>query len=624
MAVGQVCHSYDPAAVDSFIAHEHAYKTEAADSIGLAPTSNYDIVYHRLAVSLDPAVRYISGSVTSYFKPVSSLSQIAFDLTDSLQIDSVVYHHSALAYTHTSQALTITLPSAISTLDSLTTYYHGVPPATGFGSFNKDVHNSVPVLWTLSEPYGARDWFPCKMTLLDKVDSLDTYVSMPAGNRAASNGLLWDTARIGNTVTYHWRHRYPVATYLIGIAVTNYDTFSHIVPTVYGDIKVLDYVYPENKAEWVNTNTDVAACISLYSQVFGPYPFIKEKYGQAQFNWAGGMEHQTMSFVYNLNYDLMNHEMAHQWFGDKLTCGSWADIWLNEGFAVFSSGLCYEHLQRQYWYIWRYNNMTRGLRKGTTFCDDTTSVPRIFDSYLTYSKGAFILHMLRGVLGDTDFFKALKDYVADPVLAYHFSKTELLKQHMEQQSGLNLTQFFRQWIYTGGYPSYQLEWSQHGSALAIKLSQSTTYATVSFFAMPVPVKCYGGGRDTTYVLDHTSSGQQFSLSVPFSIDSIVIDPEIWIISANNSVRKLPAIDRESFITIYPTPVKDVFTIWFDSQTITRMSYAVYNMQGQKVFNSEVQPSGDYYTGSLGNLAPGVYVVKVSTNKGTYTQRISKI
>ena len=624
----QVCHSFEPNANDVV----HVHKALSTDSIGLADTENYDIVYHRLSVKLDPAVRYIQGSVTSYFRPVTSLSQMSFDMMDSLHVDSVYYTGVRLTtFTHSDNSLTITFPHSISTLDSVVVYYQGVPPNTGFGSFENGKHfngtDSVPIVWTLSEPYGARDWWPCKMTLTDKIDSLDTYVNVPTGNRAGSNGLMNDSVVTGNTTTYHWRERYPIATYLVGIAVTNYASHSFNVPTQYGDVTVLNYFYPEQEAVWAASDSDLAKALNLYSDFFGPYPFIKEKYGQAQFGWGGGMEHQTMSFVAGINFDLNVHEMAHQWFGDKLTCDSWSEIWLNEGFAVFLTGLCYEHFAAPvWWYTYRRVNLDRTIRgeNKTVFCDDTTSVPRIFDNYITYSKGAYLLHMLRGQLGDAAFFRALKNYITDPALEYNFSKTDLLKAHLEAESGQDLTVFFNQWFYNGGYPSYALDWSQNGAKVSLKLSQASSNPSVHFFTMPVPIKLYGGGMDTTMVLQHTFSGQEFMYQIPFGIDSAVIDPELWLISANNTVRKLPALDRDNFLMILTNPVRDNLTIWYDSKNIKTVNISMYNTEGQKVLSdSAPQGNGDYYSTAVSGLPAGAYIAKVVTEKGTHTQRIVK-
>lgn len=621
---GQVCHSFEPGTY----AHP-IYKTQAADSIGLAPTGNYDLVYHRIAVKLDPAVRYIAGSVTSYFRPQPSLTEMAFDLTDSLSVDSV-YYHGARLYTvaHSGNAITIDFPAAVSSLDSVVVFYSGVPPETGFGSFVTSVHyDTVPVLWTLSEPYGARDWLPSKMTLTDKIDSLDFYISVPQGFHAGSNGLMTDSVVTGSTVTYHWRHRYPIATYLMGIAVSNYEEHTFQVSSAYGDITLLNYFFPEEEEQWLATDSNVAHTIRLYSELFGPYPFIKEKYGHAEFGWGGGMEHQTMSFVVAPDFELINHEMAHQWFGDKLTCDSWSEIWLNEGFATFLSGLCYERLQPEWWYTWRTVNMTKSIKggNGTVLCDDTASVSRIFSGTLSYSKGAYLLHMMRWEIGDSSFFAAMKSYATDPSLVYSFSKTELLRAHFEAQSGRDLTWFFDQWYYHGGYPSYALDWSQQGSQLSLKLSQASSNPEVSFFKMKVPIKAYGADHDTTLVLDHTSSGQEFAAKVGFTIDSIVIDPELWLISAGNSVRKLPSLHTDNFIRILTNPVRNDLTIWYDSENQNHVTLAVYDPNAKKVAAESLpMHGGDYYTTSLAHLAAGVYVVRIESEHGSLTQRIVKM
>jgi aminopeptidase N len=624
----QICHSFDLNAVQPHSYRSAADRSLSTDSIGLAPTGNYDIIYHRIAVKVDPAVRYIAGSVTSYFRPDTSLTQMAFDMSDSLSVDSIYYHGSGLqGFTHSGNAITIQFPATITSLDSVVVYYSGVPPTTGFGSFATGMHDTIyPALWTLSEPYGARDWLPCKNTLTDKVDSLDFYINVPIGDRAASNGLLEDSTVLGNTVTYHWRHRYPIATYLMAMAVSNYSAHSFVAATAYGDIQVLDYAYPENEADWERSDTGVIQALQLYSNLFGPYPFMKEKYGHAQFGWGGGMEHQTMSFMYNMNFELVNHEMAHQWFGDKLTCGSWSDIWLNEGFAVFLSGLCYEYLAPEWWYDWRQVNLKKaiGTGAGTVDCEDTVSVARIFDNGLSYCKGAYILHMLRWQLGDDDFFAALRSYAADTALIYSFSKTEALKKHFEQQSGQDLTVFFQQWFYNGGYPSYYLQWSQQGTKLSLRLAQSSSNSLVNFYTMPVPVKFYGKGVDTTLVLYHTSSGQEFSYDLPFIIDSVAIDPELWLISANNLVRKVPLLDHNDFMEIFPNPIHDNMTVWYDSKNINHAALTIYNFEGQSVYSCSIPAGeGDYYTTSIAYLPAGVYIARITTEKGTMTQRIEK-
>ena len=625
----QICHSFDPKATETYIAQEinQRHKLLSMDSIGLASTDNYDLTYHRMSVNLDPAIRYISGSVTSYFRPLPQLAQIAFDLTDSLTVDSVYYHGSRIqTITHSHNALTVYFSDTIRSFDSVTVFYSGIPPNTGFGSFATGFHNNThPILWTLSEPYGSRDWFPGKMTLTDKVDSTDFYINVPVGNHAACNGLLMDSALTGNTVTYHWRHRYPIANYLIGIAVSDYTVLEDTVHTTYGDIYMLTYCFNEDSIYFADSKADVAKVLRLYSDLFGPYPFIKEKYGHEQFNWAGGMEHQTMSFIAGDYFELINHEMAHQWFGDKLTCGSWSDIWLNEGFAVYLSMLCFERLSPEWWMpskMGTHNRVITG-NDGSTLCSDTVSVKRIFEGALSYGKGAYMLHMLRWELSDSIFFAAMYAYANDTSAVYKFSKTEFLKKKMEEKSGKDLTVFFDQWYYGTGYPSYQLDWTQHGSSVSCRLSQTSKDTTVHFFTMHVPVRFYGNGIDTTISLDHRSSGQEYHFDLPFDIDSIHIDPDLWILSTANTIRRVPALGHDYFISLFPNPLSDMLTIWYDSQNMHHADYSIYDVSGQLMKEGPVMGAGDYYQTDLSMLSQGVYVVRVASEAGIYSQRIVK-
>lgn len=617
---------FSPNTLEKIIESEQSFKQEQITSIQLAPTGNYDVVYQRLAVGLNPEVVYIQGNVTTYFKPLlASIASVAFDLTDSLEVDSVCYHQiKVTAFTQTKDVLQINFPSPVSQLDSISVFYHGIPPRTGFGSFNRSYHDSVPVLWTLSEPYGARDWWPCKMTLTDKIDSIDIFVTTLSKYKAGSNGLLVETLQANDTCTYHWKHRYPIATYLVGIAVTNYSEFSDTAHCTDGDVTILNYVYPEKLSEWKADAPSVVKFMEFYSQKFGAYPFQKEKYGQAQFEWGGGMEHQTMSFVVNSSFELAAHEMAHQWFGDKLTCGSWQDIWLNEGFATYLSGLCYENIAPEWWMAFKQDRLSKVVRKpnGTLLCDDTTNVGRIFDGQLSYSKGAYLLHMLRWKLGDAKFFQAIYNYVNDPQLVYSFTKTALLQKHLENVSGENLTPFFDDWYYGQGYPTYELEWAQDKNhKLDFQLVQSTSDTSVSFFVMPVPIQFKGEGKDSTIVIQHTFSGQKESVALPFKIDSVFIDPELWLVSANNTVRRVPEIDKDNFLILFPNPCKDELKVWYDSRDINKLSYQLFDAMGRKILEQKVEVSSDVISVNTSGFSSGVYCLKLLTDKGTFTKKV---
>jgi aminopeptidase N len=187
--------------------------------------------------------------------------------------------------------------------------------------------------------------------------------------------------------------------------------------------------------------------MNLYADLFEPYPYADEKYGHAEFGWGGGMEHTTVSFMGGLGRGLIAHELGHQWFGDKVTCGSWQDVWLNEGFATYLAGMVIENLDGEADFrSWKQDQISSVTYypDGSVYipAQDTTSVNRIFSSRLSYNKGSMVLHMLRKKLGDAVFFQGLREYLDDPNLAYGYAKTPDLMQHLESASGEDLTEFF--------------------------------------------------------------------------------------------------------------------------------------------------------------------------------------
>ncbi|MEO8732780.1 MAG: M1 family aminopeptidase [Flavobacteriales bacterium] len=592
----------------------------------MPPTRGFDMKYARCHWNLDPAVRYISGNVMSKFTAMVDLDQLVFDISDSLTIDSVSYHGSLIAFSQDGgNLLTISLPATIPTgaFDSVAVTYHGVPPNTGFGSFVTSQHNGTPIVWTLSEPYGARDWWPCKQDLNDKIDSMDTYITTADAYRAAGNGVLVDSASANGQTTWHWRERYPIDPYLVATAVTNYQVDIRYAVIDGDSIPMVTYAYPENFYAATLNADDVLGQMTLYSQLFGLYPFANEKYGHAQFGWGGGMEHQTMTFLGAFQYELAAHELGHQWFGDKVTCGSWQDIWLNEGFATYLTGLCYDYLVPIYWQGWKQakiNDIT-SQPGGSVLCTDTLDQNRLWDSRLTYNKGAMVIHMLRWVCGDSAFYQGLRNYLDDPALAYGTALTNDLETHLEATSGLDLSQFFADWYVGEGYPIYTTVWNQNSNGdVTVNLSQTTSHPSVSFFAMPVPIRFSGEGMDSTVVLQNTANNQQFTFHLPFTVGSVVFDPDLWLISANDVVTRVSEIaDGEHELVLYPNPARDKIS-W-------RAIGSFHGAEAAKVIDAlgRAVITGDARSGSfdISGLAPGSYLLELTEEQSTLRSRFIK-
>lgn len=588
--------------------------------------ASFDLIHQTLNLKVDPAVNYIAGSVVSTFKFLKeNIQEIHFDLSSELRVDSVYFEGKKMAYEHLNDRISITLPQAtLSTpLHEITIYYQGAPPQNGFGSFMTAKHEETPILWTLSEPYGARDWFPCKESLSDKIDSIDVIVTCPGQYRVASNGLLVADQVSGDKRTAHWKHRYPIATYLMGIAVTNYQSFSNFVDAPNGKkIEILNYVYPEYLETAKGNSQEITSVMDFYNHKLITYPFANEKYGHAQFGWGGGMEHQTMSFMSGLHFELVAHEMAHQWFGDYITLGSWHNIWLNEGFATYMTGLVYENLKEGiYWPIWK-SQQVKGITAqpgGSVYVADTTDVSRVFSGRLTYSKGGYLLHMLRWEMGDEHFFQALKDYLSDPALAYGYARQEDLVRHMEQAADTSFTEFFNAWYYGEGYPIYHIKQlavlGSDGGQL-LQVSQTTSNPSVSFFKMHIPIRVWKDGKPKDLRLYNTEQDQKFTISES-AVDSIQFDPDKWLIAKADMMVGTHDIVRES-IKIIPeasTHSLRIILPGYDEKAQLR----IVDVSGRTVMQIPLRAI-DSPVDTKG-LQKGMYIVEVTSGKDSKREKI---
>jgi aminopeptidase N len=615
------CKSIEEIALMERLGHERI----AGRGNATLASNNFDVKYYRCEWEVNPAVNYISGKVTVYYLITTTASSISFDLMNGLNVDSVKQHNLILTKQHSSNVLQINFSSTINagTFDSVSIFYQGIPPNTGFGSFVQTTHAGTPVIWTLSEPYGSRDWWPCKNGLDDKADSIDIFVTTPAIYKAASNGLLQSEILIngGTKKIAYWKHRYPIASYLVCFAVTNYSVFNNTVQLGAVSLPMQTYCYPESLVAFQTNTPLVLNALQLFNNLFGEYPFIKEKYGHVQFSWGGGMEHQTATFVVNAGEGLMAHELAHQWFGDKITCASWEDIWLNEGFATQLASIYMET---------KYPASTISNRKneidfitsqpgGSVKVNDTTNVGRIFDGRLSYSKGSHLLYMLRWILGDSVFFNAVRQYAKDPNVSYGFATTAYLKKILEQVSATDLTTFFKEWYEGQGYPTYNVEWTPMGSSyVKIKMNQITSHPSVNFFELPVALNFKNATQQKTIVLDNKTNGEIFIRNIGFVPDTVLIDPEYWLITRNNTSRKVAdAISGQNIVQVFPNPIQNQFYVYLRNFSSSTATIILYNAAGQQLHSDRISISnGSGFTEIAPQyLAPGEYIINVVTDNG---------
>lgn len=468
----------------------------------------------------------------------------------------------------------------------LTIAYDGTSASRGFGSIDVGTQGGLPVIATLSEAYFAYTWWPAKdgdtFVPGDNSDkaTIDFYITVPDGYVVPSNGL-----QVGAPVDlgdgrqkYHWHTDYPIATYLVSFAATNYNTWTQTYTYPGGAMPVEFYIYPDN--DFPANRTAWEKCIDMlgvYRGIYGEYPFINEKYGIYNFNFGGGMEHQTITGQGTFSESVTAHELGHQWWGDMITCEKWNDIWLNEGFATYTECLWEERKTGSINSAAYFSAVQ--ARKPSSVGDSvyvsdagTADMNRIFSSTYSYRKGAWVLHMLRGVVGDAAFFDILADYRA----AFEFSSatTDDFANVAEASSGQELTTFFQRWVYQIGAPAYQFGWQSVNvngqNYLLARIAQThTTAGYPTVFEMPVPLRLTIGGSPQTIKVQNNDRTEWFVVPVSGPVTALSFDPDQWILRTTAATaayvagppKVVQTIPAPGAVTL-SSPSPSQLTVWF--------------------------------------------------------------
>lgn len=597
----------------------------------------FDVTYYRLNLHIHPSSFSIDGNVAIRGKCNQDQPQfLSLDLMSPMTIDSATIDNHPSTIIRQNASFTLGIDSVYHPGDILTASisYHGVPASTGLGSFVETSHTGVPWIWSLSEPYGARDWWPCKDTPADKADSADIIITTDSSLRVGSNGTLNAVSPIINgTQTWFWKEHYPIATYLVSVAITNYVFFSNWFYYTTGEsLQVLNYVLPESLSSAEQTLPIAVEGLKVFSGLYGLYPFIKEKYGHAQFGGLG-MEHQTMTSIPSFDEETIVHELAHQWFGDMITCKSWSDIWLNEGFATYSQALFHEKTDGPASYaLFMANQIARArLAVGSVYALDTIDVRRLFNGPRVYSKGAVVLHMLRHILGDTLFFQSIRAYAGDTTLRYGVATTEDFRRECEHTSGLDLGYFFQEWIYGENYPHYSYTWTTSDSAgstrLNITLTQTTGTLNPAFFTMPVDFRASGLSWDSTFTVLNNAPNQNYSVILPHHITSLQLDPDEWILkdASGGPAENLPS-GFELFQN-FPNPFNTSTRIRYSVQHHMHVRIDILNVLGIKISTvlDRTETPGTYTLDWDGSSMPsGTYYYRLTAGRYTETHNMTLI
>lgn len=568
---------------------------------------DYDVTFYFLDITVTNLSRYIDGNVSIHADAVANMETFAFELIPQLTIDDILIN--GVQYTeYTREDNNVLVPiSEIAEGESFVAqiFYHGLPPSGGFFSGVTNATSSwdnIKVTWTLSEPFAASGWFPVKQDLEDKADSVWVFLTTSSENMAGSQGLLTDVVDLGDgNSRYEWKSNYPIDYYLISFAVSKYQEYNIYAhpDEMNGDsILIQNFIYDATGAlNYYKNGIDATAeMIEVLSDLYILYPFHEEKYGHCLTQIGGGMEHQTMTTIGNFNFGLVAHELGHMWFGDNVTCATWSDIWINEGFATYSNYLAEEFIHG--WssgqsFISSAQNSAMGS-SGSVYIPEEDIYPanvwRIFNGPLSYNKGAAIIHTLRHEIQDDDlFFEVMSTFQTN--FTDSTATGEDFKNTAEDVTGMDFDLFFDQWYYGTGYPIYNLEWYYDSNLQELNIisTQTTTTFGVQFFDMLLDIRLIlMDGTAPTITVHQTDNLNHFVIPMEVEVFNILeIDPDNWTMEYTESITVIvEEIESPAYFTIGPNPATDFVNVFFLNQTSGNRSIIINDISGRTILSKK--------------------------------------
>lgn len=620
---------------------EYFYKYAPRGGMGIS-TANffqndkmnyYDIKHLKLDITVQPKSKFITANCNYTVLVKQSLDTFAIEFKQTMTLDSVYLNNSKITFTQKDDHIYIPLNPVINsgTLLNVTFYYQGNVAA---GFFAGTDANGLDFTASLSESFQAREWFPAKQLLNDKIDSADIWITLGAAYKAASNGLLKEVIDLpGDMKQFRWSCRYPLNYYMPCIAVGNYMEYKNYAKpaAIAPDSILIQNFLVDNPAYFNSVKTSIDKTpryIEKMSELFGIYPFYKEKYGHAQADIGGGMEHATLTTLKNFDEHLVAHELGHQWFGDNVTCAGWSDIWLNESFATYTEVLMQEKLPDLFAttataQMTNLDEIVMSQPGGSVYvpADSAYDERRIFNYRLSYAKGATALHNLRFEMqSDTLFFNTLK--ACQQKFKNAFASTNDFKQVAEQVSGKNLTDFFNQKIFGEGYPTYNVTYLKHGTdTLVLNVVQRTSRPAITpLFTGLMEYKILSPQGDTIIKLNQTDTNQTFFIFYTKTPKGVEIDPNNWVVNKTGTITEgvsiIPPIPEK--VIVYPVPVKDNFSISLPPGRYHTLR--LIDVNGRVISNYPIPAATTFFKQKV-YLPSGIYFLYLIGNKGNIVHKI---
>jgi aminopeptidase N len=613
--------------------HASLYGTEQINYFQYPSMNKYNLHYLKLDLNAEMLSRNIDGTALMNANVVQVMDSFIIELR-GMTLDSVYINGTKRSFTRANDHVFIPLsPSLPAGSQVSAVFYYRGAAGTGGVFVGTQASSGLNYTATLSESYQAREWFPSKQFLQDKIDSTDVWITTTPPGIVGSNGLLTAVVDVpGGKKQYRWKTRYPMAYYLVSFAIGNYMNYENFAKpaAISPDSILIQHFIVNNPTYFTNNKAQLDKTPTFIEQMsidYGLYPFYQEKYGHAHSGIGGGMEHQTMSTMNSFGTTLISHELAHQWWGDNVTCATWNHIWLNEGFASYSEYLMTERLPALHTttasaYMQAVHVNVMSSPGGSVFVPDISVYDenRIFNSRLSYNKGSAIIHTMRfESQNDILFFQGLRNF--QTTFKNTVATANDLKLVMESTTGKNLTDFFNQWYYGEGFPTFNVDYSKQGDSIVLFVNQTVSMPAVTpFFKGLYEFRINTTQGDTTVKVNMTANNQTFKFRSNRTPTGIVVDPNNWVLNQVGSITTglNDPVNVSDEVILSPNPSTGTFRLKYGVNSFS--SLQVFDATGKLMIDRKID-SGSSRTDINSGLLPGTYVIRLNGTKKIATKKL---
>lgn len=632
IAYGNIAYAQLPLPEDFCSKAKAGTHVERAESLNYYEHDLYDVHFYHLNLWLETDNAFVKGKVDIHAQSLSnSFDTIYLELSNVFAIQQILLNDMEVDYLHTEDVLLIYSDQNIQEEEAFIieiSYQGEAVSDEGRGYMSANSYHETRVNWTLSEPFYSKDWWPCKQDLEDKADSVWVFVTTSEENKVGSNGLLTASIPIeDNKIRYEWKSKYPIAYYLISVALAKYMEYSFNSPSQNAqNVWMQNYLYADSAM--YKSQKALIDCthmqMNLLQEKYGDYPFANEKYGHCITPIGGGMEHQTMTTQRDFQFHLTIHEMGHSWFGNQVTCATWNHIWINEGFATYSQYLGLENLADRATadaFNAAMQSRVMLVPDGSVYVPDEflDDRDRIFSGRLSYYKGSVIIQMIRYLLADDDlFFHVLQEFQSR--FAYQSATAEDFRTVLEELSQEDFEEFFELWYYGEGFPIYTFNWNQSANGqFSLNSKQVSSTEKTSFFPMKYDVQLFFyDGSDTIIQMEQLQYEEKFQMHFSKFVKDIIPNPGSSNLMEVKTIYS--GIRSPNEVYVEPNPAHEFVIISFTNSQSKR-SIEIYNSSLQ--FIDQVKAEDKRIFISVQAWSSGIYFLKIKDGNQEILKKLIK-